>query len=198
MNSFPSSIQKVVNHFDDLPGIGPKHATRLALYLVSNREYAEKFSNDLETAIASVRFCSQCQTLTDAELCDICRDTNRNQKSICVVAHIQDIDPIERTGKHTGTYHILHGTLSPIEGITPDQIKLKELLARVQKLGVEEVILALDATAEGEATMLYATKILKELPVTITKLARGLPVGSNIEYADEVTLSSAIENRRKL
>ncbi len=198
MRGFPTSIQKVVDHFDELPGIGPKHAARLALYLVSGKEYAEQFARDLDSAIASVRFCTQCQTITDAAFCDICRDPNRNQRMVCVVAHIQDVDPIERTGKHTGTYHILHGTLSPIEGITPDQIKLKELLQRIEKQKVEEVILALDATAEGEATMLYLTKVLKELPLTVTKLARGIPVGSNIEYTDEVTLSSALENRRKL
>jgi recombination protein RecR len=198
MRGFPTPIQKVVDHFDELPGIGPKHAARLALYLVSSKEYAEKFARDLDAAIASVRFCTQCQIITDSEFCETCKDLSRNQKIICVVAHIQDVDPIERTGKHTGTYHILHGTLSPIEGITPDQIKLKELLQRITKQGVEEVILALDATAEGEATVLYLTKVLKELPITVTKLARGIPVGSNIEYTDEVTLSSALENRRKL
>ena len=117
---------------------------------------------------------------------------------ICVVAHIQDVEPLERTGKHTGTYHILHGMVSPLEGITPDHLTIKSLLERIKKNKVQEVILALDATSEGEATMLYLTKILKDQGITVSKLARGIPMGSNIEYTDEVTLSSAFEDRKKM
>lgn len=198
MHGFPKHIQKIIDHFDALPGIGPKHAARLAVYLVSQKDEATSFAKDLDSAVASARFCAQCQTITEEERCDICRDPSRNQKIICVVAHVQDIEPMERTNKHTGTYHILHGTLSPIEGVTPDQIKLNELLDRIRSNGVEEVILALDATSDGEATSLYLAKVLKDFPITVSKLARGIPVGSNIEYTDEVTLTSALENRRTL
>lgn len=188
----------MIEHFDALPGIGPKHAARLALHLVKDKDRAKKFSHDLDAALASITLCGQCQTITDRARCDICADPHRNQKIICVVAHVQDVDPIERTGKHTGVYHILHGTINPIEGVTPDDVKIKELLSRIKNDGIEEIILALDATSDGEVTALYLKKVLSDFPVTVTKLALGIPLGADIEYTDEVTLSSALENRRKM
>lgn len=198
MHHLPETVRRIVEHFDALPGIGPKHAARLALHLVKDKERARNFSQDLDAALASITFCNQCQTITDRARCDICADPHRNQKIICVVAHVQDVDPIERTGKHTGVYHILHGTINPIEGVTPDVIKIKELVSRIRADGIEEIILALDATQEGEATALYLKKVLAEFPLTATKLARGIPVGADIEYTDEVTLSQALENRKKI
>ena len=196
MQYFPDSIKKLIAHFDALPGIGPKHAIRLVLHLLSGKDSALAFAHDLDTAVAAVRLCAQCQTITDHALCSICSDPRRDKATICVVAHVQDIEPIERTGKFNGTYHILHGMLNPIEGITPDQTKLPQLFDRVKKNGIGEVIVALDATSEGEATGLYVMQKLQGAGIRVTKLARGLPVGSSIEYADEVTLSSAFENRR--
>ncbi|OGY90384.1 MAG: recombination protein RecR [Candidatus Komeilibacteria bacterium RIFCSPLOWO2_01_FULL_52_15] len=197
MTPLSPRIQKIIEHFDALPGIGPKHAARLALYLLGDTKRAQQLASDLESAAAAARLCVECQTLTDSTRCEICKDTKRNRRSICVVAHVQDIEPIERTGKHAGVYHVLHGLLSPLDGVTPDHLKIKELVTRAAA-GADEIILALDAVAEGDATGMYLTKILKETGVSVSKLARGIPMGSNIEYADEVTLSSAFEDRKKL
>jgi recombination protein RecR len=195
MHYLPENIKKLVDHFDKLPGIGPKHATRLSLYLLDRKDFAEKFAADIGQALASIKLCEDCQNLSSQTLCFICSDKNRDHQTICVIANIQDIEPIERTEKFSGVYHILHGMVNPIEGITPDQVKIKELFDRIKKNNVKEVILALDATSEGEATALYLTQKINA-KIIVTKLARGIPMGSSIEYADEVTLSSALENRK--
>lgn len=197
MRNAPESLKKLIAHFDALPGIGPKHAMRLALNLLNRAERARQFSADIVSALDSLNLCAQCFTITEGQLCGLCRDPQRNKNTICVVAHIQDIDPMERTGKFSGVYHVLHGLIDPLEGVTPHEIKTRELFQRIAANGVSEVILALDATSEGEATTLYLSKALKEKNIKTTKLARGLPIGSSIEYADEVTLSSAFEHRQE-
>lgn len=196
MNYLPKSIRKLVDYFDRLPGIGPKHATRLALYLVNHKEFATEYVKDINTALQEAQFCSQCQVISDGPMCHLCQESNRDQQSICVVAHAQDIEQIEHTGKYNGTYHVLHGSINPVEGITPDHLTIKQLLKRIKNNEIKEVILALDATSTGEATSIYLKKILLEVPISVTRLARGIPVGSSIEYTDEVTLSSALENRK--
>lgn len=198
MKYLSDSIKRLIDHFDALPGIGPKNAARLAFHILQRKETAKQFAADLQTAADSATFCRRCQNLSDKEICPLCRDTNRNARQICVVAQGHDIDALEHTGKYRGLYHVLHGTINPLEGITPAELKVKELLERLEADNVTEVILALDVTMEGEATSMYLGKLLKDKNVKVSKLARGLPMGSNIEYADEVTLSQALENRQQL
>lgn len=196
MKILPESIARLVEHFDRLPGIGPKHATRLALYLLHQKEYASHFAHDITTALSETKLCARCQNVSNADICALCSNPNRDQKIICVVAHVQDIEPIEQTGKFSGTYHVLHGVLDPIEGITPDDLTIRTLIDRTQKRKIDEIILALDVTSAGEATTLYLMNQLNPFVPKITRLARGIPMGSSIEYTDEVTLTSALENRR--
>ena len=198
MRTIPNIVKRVIEHFDALPGIGGKNAARLAYHVLERREYAANFARDLEQALAVIRLCDECQTLTDKEKCGVCSDAQRDHTTICVIAHIQDLEPIEHTGKFNGLYHVLHGTINPIEGVTPDAIRIKELISRIERNGIREIILALDATMDGEATTLYLTKLLKEKGLQLSVLARGMPLGSNIEYTDEGTLSSALENRKKI
>jgi len=198
MNHLPDFIKKVVAHFDRLPGIGPKTATKLVFYLLQDPEEARSFAQDLLDAGGKTIFCGRCFNLSDQELCSICRDTQRNQRQICIVAQSQDLEAVERVSSFNGVYHILHGTLNPLEGITPDRLKIKELLQRIRDEQVEEIILGLDPTLEGEATSMYLTKLFKPLGIKITKPARGLPMGSSIEYTDEVTLASAFDNRKEV
>ena len=198
MNFLPESLRQLILHFDRLPGIGPRVATKLALFLTQQPDLAKKFAHDIEAAMASVRLCAQCQNVSDQELCLICRDPKRDQETICVVAEPQDIEALERVLEYTGVFHVLHGTIRPIEGVTPEHLKVKELLDRIKQRQVNEIILALDPTMDGEATTLYLTRTLKPLGIPLTKLARGLPMGSNIEYTDEVTLSSAMQNRKPI
>lgn len=196
MRYLPESVAKLIAHFDSLPGIGPKHAQRLALYVLKDVNFARRFASDMGLALDAIMWCSQCQMISDSLLCHICSNKDRNQSVICVLSHMQDIEAVERTGKFNGTYHILHGALNPLEGVSPSQIRVQELIGRLKNGLVSEIIIALDATAEGEATALFLTRTLSTYPVKVTKLARGIPVGSSIEYTDEVTLSSALENRR--
>lgn len=198
MNHLPDFIKKVVTHFDRLPGIGPKTATKLVFYLLQDSGEAQSFAHDLLEASGKTIFCQRCFNLSDQDLCSICRDPQRNQQQVCIVAQSQDLEAVERVSSYNGVYHILHGTLNPLEGITPDQLKVKELLQRIKDENVEEIILGLDPTMEGEATSMYLAKLLKPLEIKVTKPARGLPMGSNIEYTDEVTLSSALENRKEV
>ncbi|MFH0874276.1 MAG: recombination mediator RecR [Candidatus Komeilibacteria bacterium] len=198
MNYLPDFVRKLVEHFDRLPGIGPKAATRLAFFVLQDQSSAQQFAADLAEASSKTIFCLQCQNLSDQTLCSICRDANRNQQQICVVAQSQDLEAVERVQNYRGTYHILHGLLNPLEGITPEALKVKELMQRIKDHQIQEIILALDPTIEGESTALYLTKIIKPAGIKITKPARGLPMGSNIEYTDEITLSSALENRKEV
>ena len=198
MKHLPDFIQKLIVEFDKLPGIGPKVATRLVFNLLHRKEDILKFAQALDQAAKMVHFCPQCFNLTDDGLCSICQDPHRDQKVICVVAHNQDVDAVEKTGEFDGTYHLLNGLLSPLEGLTPDKLKIKELTQRIKKDDIKEIILTLDQSMEGEATTIYLTKLLKDYDIKISKLARGIPMGANIEYTDEVTLSSALKNRKNL
>jgi recombination protein RecR len=194
-----SVISRLIGEFSRLPGIGRKTAERLAYFIL--KEDAQ-FGQNLERAIIEVkervRFCSLCGNLTEEDPCWICRHPNRNNKLMCVVEEAKDIWSIEKSGGFDGVYHVLMGALSPLDGIGPDELRIQELLKRVQTHQVEEVIIATDPNVEGDATALYLSKILKPLGVNVTRIASGLPVGGDLEYADSVTLSKALSGRRPL
>lgn len=189
----------LAEQFAKLPGIGMKSAQRLAYHVMSmTEEDVKEFAEALIRAHSTVKCCAECQNLTEDELCPICSDDMRDRSVICVVETPKDISAFERTNEYKGVYHVLHGLISPLDGITPDKIRLKELLARINKGGVEEVIMATNPTVEGEATAMYISKLLKPLGVKVTRLAFGLPIGGTLEYADEVTLFKALENRNEI
>ena len=185
--------------FASLPGIGIKSAHRLAYYVMSmDDEAVEDFAEALVNAKRNVHCCKCCQNLTERELCPICSDDERDKSVICVVESPKYVTAFERTREYNGSYHVLHGLLSPMDGITPDKLRIKELLARIAQGGVEEVIMATNPTVEGDATAMYAASLLKPLGIKVTRLAFGLPVGGILEYADEVTLFKALENRNDM
>jgi len=192
-------ISRLINELARLPGIGRKTAERLAFFIIKSEE---KFGIELARAILdvkkNVRFCSLCNNFSEQELCDICRNPSRNKKLICVVEEPRDIWIIEKSGVYKGVYHVLMGAISPLDGMGPDKIKIRELLKRVEDQEVEEVILATDPDVEGDATALYIARLLKPLGIQVTRIASGLPVGGDLEYADEVTLSRALSGRRPL
>ena len=189
----------LAEQFAKLPGIGMKSAQRLAYHVMSmTEEDVKEFADALIRAHSTVKCCAECQNLTEDELCPICSDDMRDRSVICVVETPKDISAFERTNEYKGVYHVLHGLISPLDGITPDKIRLKELLARINKGGVGEVIMATNPTVEGEATAMYISKLLKPLGVRVTRLAFGLPIGGTLEYADEVTLFKALENRNEI
>jgi recombination protein RecR len=197
----PESIQSVINSLERLPGIGPKSASRLAFYLL---RAPDEVSQDLSAALAALKantaFCQECFNITQAgrELCEICDSSRRDGTLICVVEEALDVVALERTGGFQGKYHVLQGVLSPIEGIGPDDLKIKQLVARVQSGGVKEVILATNPSMEGDATALYLRQRLEPLGVKVTRLARGLPVGGDLEYADQNTLLRALSGRQEM
>ena len=199
MHSTVEPVARLIEQFARLPGIGPKTAQRLTYYLLRT---ADQVSEDLAEAIRNmkeaVQFCSVCLNITDTETCAVCRSDNRDRGTICVVEEPLDVLALERTRGYKGTYHVLHGALSPVEGIGPDELRIKELLARLEPDGVKEVILATNPNVEGEATAMYLTRLLRPLGVRVTQIARGLPVGGDLEYADEVTLARALEGRREM
>jgi recombination protein RecR len=192
-------VARLIEQFARLPGIGPKTAQRLTYYLL---RMPEQVSVDLAAAIhqmkQSVRFCSICLNITDSEVCAICRSEARDRSLICVVEEPLDVLALERARGFTGVYHVLHGALSPMEGIGADDLKIRELLGRVEADDVREVILATNPNVEGETTAMYLTRLLRPLGVRVTRIARGLPVGGDLEYADEVTLAQALEGRREV
>lgn len=192
-------ITRVVDELSRLPGIGPKTAQRLTYFLLrSPADQAEGLAEAILELKRNVVLCSQCLNITDRSPCDICTDPAREEVRICVVEEPLDVVAIERTGMFKGNYHVLHGAISPIEGIGPDDLKIRELLARVQGGGVEEVILATNPNLEGDATAMYLTRLLQPLGITVTRLARGLPVGGDLEYADEMTLGNALAGRSQV
>lgn len=196
-NALPLVI--LTEKFAALPGIGMKSAQRLAYHVMSmSVSDVEEFADALVSAKKNVKCCSVCQNLTEREVCPICSDADRIQSIICVVENPKDVTAFERTREYNGIYHVLHGLLSPMDGITPDKLRLKELLSRISKGGVEEVIMATNPTVEGDATALYVANLLKPLGVKVSRLAFGLPVGGMLEYADEVTLFKALENRNDM
>ena len=194
----PDFIQKLIAEFDKLPGIGPKTASRLVFDLLHRKDDIKSLADALELAHGQIHLCPQCFNLSDNELCNICGNPNRDQSVVCVVAHNQDVEAVEKTGQFTGTYHLLNGVINPLDGITPDKLKISELEQRIIDKQVKEIILVLDQSMEGEATAIYLAKLLKKYDITITQLARGIPMGANIEYTDEITLSSALKNRKKI
>ena len=191
-----ASLSRLIEQFERLPGIGHKTATRLAYYVLSMPlSEAQKFSDAIVEAHKKIHYCKVCCNLTDSEVCSICDDDKRDKSIICVVEDPRDVIALEKTREFNATYHVLHGVISPLNGISPDMIKIKELLARVNNDIVKEVIMATNATVEGEATAMYISKLVKPLGIKVTRLAYGIPVGGDLEFADEVTLSRALQGR---
>ncbi|HEO3171932.1 TPA: recombination protein RecR [Streptococcus agalactiae] len=196
---YPTPIAKLIDSFSKLPGIGTKTATRLAFYTIGmSDEDVNEFAKNLLAAKRELTYCSVCGNLTDDDLCLICTDKTRDQSVILVVEDSKDVSAMEKIQEYNGLYHVLHGLISPMNGISPDDINLKSLITRLMDGQVTEVIVATNATADGEATSMYISRVLKPAGIKVTRLARGLAVGSDIEYADEVTLLRAIENRTEL
>ncbi len=192
-------LERLIEQFARLPGIGKKTAQRLAFFVLNLPEdQARQFADSIIEAKEKIHLCSVCQNLTDQEVCHICSSPNREQKVICVVEDPKDVIAFERTREFSGLYHVLHGAISPMDGVGPEELKVKELITRVGTNDVEEVIMATNPTVEGEATAMYLSRLLKPLGVKVTRLAYGIPVGGELEYADEVTLSRALEGRNTL
>jgi recombination protein RecR len=190
-------IQELIDELGRLPGVGPKSAQRIAFYLLqADEDQAKRLAEVLTEVKERVRFCEQCGNVAEAELCNICRDPRRSKASICVVEESKDVQAIERTREFKGLYHVLGGAISPIEGIGPDNLRIKELVSRLADPEIREIIIATDPNLEGEATATYLTRMLSPMGITISRLASGLPVGGDLEYADEITLGRAFEGRR--
>lgn len=196
---YPTPIAKLIDSFSKLPGIGIKTATRLAFYTLSmSDEDVNDFAKNLLSAKRELTYCSTCGNLTDDDPCAICQDENRDQSVILLVEDSKDVSAMEKIQEYRGLYHVLHGLISPMNGVGPDDINLKSLISRLMGSEVNEVIIATNATADGEATAMYISRVLKPAGIKVTRLARGLAVGSDIEYADELTLVKAIENRTEV
>ncbi|MEE3456270.1 MAG: recombination mediator RecR [Succiniclasticum sp.] len=189
-------LNSVYDQFRRLPGVGNKSALRLAYHIIDMpEEEVRRLAETLLQAKREIRFCKECFNLTDSDVCEICADTERDHSMICVVEQPQDAMAMERSHGYTGVYHVLHGCLSPLDGIGPENLRIKELLFRLEKEDVKEVILATNSNVEGEATASYLAQLLRHQPVMVSRIARGLPMGGDLEYADEVTLAKALENR---
>ena len=192
-------LKKLAEQFASLPGIGMKTAWRLAFYVLTmSKEDATEFANSILEAHEKIKKCEICQNFTEKPVCDICSDVTRDHTTICVVETPKDVIAFERARGFHGVYHVLHGLISPMDGIGPEQLCIKQLLQRIQDTEVREVIMATNPTIEGEATAMYLSKLLKPLDVTVTRLAYGIPVGGELEYADDMTLSKALENRNEI
>ena len=197
-NYYVPPLDRLVEKFESLPGIGHKSAQRLAYTVLDmSREEAQDFAAAIVEAHEKIHTCKVCCNLTDGDLCPVCRSATRDKSTICVVEEPKDVFALERAGDYNGQYHVLHGAISPLSGVGPDQLKIKELLARMDGT-VGEVIMATNPTVEGEATAMYLSRLLKPLGVKVTRLAYGIPVGGDLEYADEVTLQRAMEGRQEL
>jgi len=195
----PDPLARLVEQLQKLPGIGAKGAQRLAFHILKNpRDEAERLCDAIRDVKERVTYCSTCNNITEADPCVFCTSASRDQRLICVVEEPQNVSVIEKTREFRGVYHVLMGALSPLHGVGPDDLKIKSLLARVGNGGVEEIILATNPTVEGEATALYLARLLKPLGVRVTRIAMGIPVGSDLEYTDEVTMTRAMEGRRDL
>lgn len=195
MSVYGASVTKLIEKFESLPGVGHKSAERMAFFLMrKSEEEVRDFAEAIFDARRHLKFCSVCQNMSDKDVCDICGNPARSRGTICVVQEPKDVQAIERSREFTGTYHVLHGTISPMNGVGPDDIRIKELLGRLDG-SVKEVIVATNSDVEGEATALYIAKLIKPLGVTVTRIARGLPVGGDLEYADDVTLGAALRHR---
>ncbi|MBQ7289120.1 MAG: recombination protein RecR [Clostridia bacterium] len=192
-------LQRLIEQFEKLPGIGKKTAQRLAFYVLSMPDtYAKDFAEALTDAKQKIKYCKVCCNLTDGDTCSVCADTTRDRTTICVVEEPQDVAAFERAREYRGLYHILHGTISPLDGIGPEQLRIKELMARLGDPDLKEVIIATNPTVEGEATASYLSRLIKPMGLRVSRLAYGIPVGGDLEYADEVTLMRALEGRNVL
>ena len=199
MNAFPAALERLAEQFARLPGIGSKTAQRLAFFVLGlSSQEAQAFADAIIDAKQTVKTCPVCQNLTDMELCPICSDERRDHSTICVVAEPRDLIAMERAREYKGVYHVLHGVISPLNQTGPDDIRIRELLARVASGEVREIIMATNPDTEGEATAMYISRLLRPFEVKVTRLAYGIPVGSQLEYADEVTLLRALEGRQEL
>ena len=199
MPDFAAPLQRLIDEFRRLPGIGQKSAQRLAFHVLrSPRDQAAALAAALTDVKDNLGICAQCNNISDAELCPYCRDSNRDHSQICVVEEPHSILPVETTRSFHGVYHVLHGAISPLRGIGPEQLKIKGLLDRIAQDNVQEIILANNPTVEGEATAVYLSRLLKPLGIKVTRIAMGIPVGSDLEFADEVTMLKSLENRREM
>ena len=199
MSFFPASLENLVDHFAALPGVGRKSAQRLAFYVLGlSDDEAQSFADAITDAKKNVHCCRICQNLTEGDICSICASQNRDKSIICVVSEPRDVLSIERGREYNGTYHVLHGVLSPMSHVGPDDIRIKELLVRAAQDEVKEVIMATNPDTEGEATAMYISRLLKPFQIRVTRLAYGIPVGSNLEFADDATLNRAIEGRTEM
>jgi recombination protein RecR len=199
MPDFAAPLQRLIDEFRRLPGVGQKSAQRLAFHVLrASREDAARLAAALIEVKDNLGICAECNNISDAELCPYCRDPARNRTQICVVEEVHNILPIETTRTFDGLYHVLHGSISPLRGIGPEQLKIKGLLERIGRGEAAEIILATNPTVEGEATAAYLSRLLKPLGVKVTRIAMGIPVGSDLEFADEVTMSKSLENRREM
>ena len=199
MQYFPAALQDLADRFARLPGIGGKSAQRLAFHVLGlPQQEAEAFAEAILNAKRQVHTCPECQNLTDRELCPICDDAQRDHTTVCVVAEPKDVIAMERSREYRGVYHVLHGVISPLNHVSQDDIRIRELLMRVGRGDIREVIMATNPDTEGEATAMYISRLLRPMEIRVTRLAYGIPVGSQLEYADEVTLSRALEGRRDI
>ena len=199
MSYYSPSIEKLIESFEKLPSIGSKTAARLAFYILdASEEETNEFISAIVNAKKNLKYCSKCYNISDTDPCMICSNPKRNQSIICVVEDVRDIIAMERTHEFKGVYHVLHGSISPMNGVGPDDIRIKELLSRIMDGGIKEIILATNPRVEGEATAMYISKLVKPLGIKVTRIAHGIPVGGDLEYTDEVTLSKALEGRREL
>lgn len=199
MQYYATPVTALIDELKKLPGIGPKSAQRLAFYFLKvSKEEAGKLAEAIKNVKETVRFCQVCFNITDKDVCDYCRDPRRDDSIICVVEESRDIVAVEKTREFRGRYHVLQGAISPLEGIGPDDIRIKELLKRLNEGKIKEVIVATNPNVEGEATAMYVARLIKPLGAKVTRIASGLPVGGDLEYADEVTLGRALEGRREI
>ena len=195
---YPASLESLIEEFEKLPGIGHKSAVRLAFHIMNMPQSGvEQFIGAITKAKTKVHLCEKCQNLTDKPICDICASPKRDTSVICVMESPKDVTALEKTREFNGLYHVLHGAISPMDGLGPEDIKIKELISRLTP-EVHEVIMATNPTVEGEATAMYIARLLKPMGITVTRIAHGIPVGGDIEYADEVTLARAMEGRREI
>ena len=199
MKQYPKPLAKLINELSKLPGIGSKSAQRLAFHILAleDREAAQ-LAEAITTAKREMKYCSVCGNLTDEDPCAICSDSSRREDIICVVESPRDVMAMERIKEYNGLYHVLHGVLSPLDGVGPDKLRIRELFQRLQQESISEIIIATNSDVEGEATATYLAQLLKPIGITVSRIAHGLPMGGDLEYADEVTLSKALENRRAM
>jgi recombination protein RecR len=199
MSDFAAPLQRLIEEFRRLPGIGQKSAQRIAFFVLRNsRDDAARLGQAMLDVKDNLGICAECNNISDGEICSYCRDPHRDRTQVCVVEEAHNVLPIETTRTFEGVYHVLHGAISPLRGIGPEQLKIKGLLDRIAKGDVQEIILATNPTVEGEATAVYLSRLLKPLGLRVTRIAMGIPVGSDLEFADEVTISKSLENRREM